>query len=75
MAGVKSRRKEGWENFGKLIIWSLKLFLRSAQFEYSLSCLKKGLNKLFLSNMFEFICDPLHGLARQLRYECHRKHA
>ena len=30
-------------------------------------------NKVFSSNMFDFICDPLYGLARQLRYECHRK--
>ena len=29
----------------------------------------------FSSNMSEFICDSLHGLARQLRYECHRNHA
>ena len=33
------------------------------------------LNKVSSLNMFEFMCDPLHGLARQLRYECQRKHA
>ena len=33
------------------------------------------LNKVFSSNMFELICDPLHSLVRQLKYECHRNHA
>ena len=32
------------------------------------------LNKVISSNMFEFIFNPLYGLARQLRYECHWKH-
>ena len=33
------------------------------------------LNKVFSSNIFEFICDPLHGLVKQLRYVCQKKHA
>ena len=30
---------------------------------------------VFSSNMFEFIFDPVHGLPRELRNECHRKYA
>ena len=29
----------------------------------------------FSSKMFEFICDPLHGLASLFSCECHRKYA
>ena len=59
---------EGCKNFAKLIMWSLcSLIFLLLTFKMFCSVL---FYIEFLFNMFEFIWDTLHGLARQLRHEC-----
>ena len=89
VVGIKLEPGGVWKYFPRLIMFGqyVKLYERFLLLRFKMFCYVLfynflldmysfcWLNKVLSSIFFEFICDPLHSLAKRLRYECYRKYA